>query len=533
MMPKSFIINKAVTQSVIITLFVLIFGLGAYAQNGTIGSGNSPAINGQGRPLGGINVAVCIHPATGGYPCNNPATIYTDSTFSVTSSANPTTTDPQGNWGFFVTGGYWDVQFYAAGITSKTETVFSNGSGGPFNPSSLDGIIFVDGVTYSKADIFAGANAAAVAAGSPGQVVIPPGSYSTGTTLNCKDNLTFMAYGATITYTGAAIAIKCGNIEHGGIKGMKLLGPGTGGSTVGLQVGVGSGGTGIPTQYNNFDDLDIRNFNLGVKVDGYALNGTYDNTFFHVFANANNSDWSIVPTTANYANKNHYLASSALGAVGDGWKIDGSNGNDFVGVRAELSGGWGFNFVGTQVTNANTLEGVWGEANTSGDFNSGSAANVAQTTIKGGFLTSSPNFSMTGWNGAGNEIDIQARRDSYIAGGNPRTQHFISTSVNTYPILQNDHTSPPSGIIGVLAYDVTGSNAGHLYAGTPEFPFVARSQVLLNAYTVSALPSAASSTGAVAYVTDSTAVASEGQTCVGSSTNKALAFSNGTVWKCF
>lgn len=51
--------------------------------------------------------------------------------------------------------------------------------------------------------------------------------------------------------------------------------------------------------------------------------------------------------------------------------------------------------------------------------------------------------------------------------------------------------------------------------------------------TVALLPTAATFPGAIMYVTDSTAVAAEGQTCVGSSTNKALAFSNGTVWKCF
>jgi hypothetical protein len=51
--------------------------------------------------------------------------------------------------------------------------------------------------------------------------------------------------------------------------------------------------------------------------------------------------------------------------------------------------------------------------------------------------------------------------------------------------------------------------------------------------TVASLPSAASNAGKMIYVTDSTAIAAEGQTCAGSSTNKALAFSNGSVWKCF
>jgi hypothetical protein len=123
-MSKSFIINKSMTKSVMITLLVLIFALVSYGQSGTIGSGNSTVINGQGRPLGGINVAVCAHPATGGYPCNNLATIYTDSTFNtILTGANPTTTDPQGNWGFYVVSGTWDVEFYGSGITSKTETL--------------------------------------------------------------------------------------------------------------------------------------------------------------------------------------------------------------------------------------------------------------------------------------------------------------------------------------------------------------------------------------------------------------------------
>jgi hypothetical protein len=52
--------------------------------------------------------------------------------------------------------------------------------------------------------------------------------------------------------------------------------------------------------------------------------------------------------------------------------------------------------------------------------------------------------------------------------------------------------------------------------------------------TVAQLPTAApGNAGQIRVVTDSTAVAAEGQTCVGASTNTALAFSNGTVWKCF
>lgn len=51
---------------------------------------------------------------------------------------------------------------------------------------------------------------------------------------------------------------------------------------------------------------------------------------------------------------------------------------------------------------------------------------------------------------------------------------------------------------------------------------------------VSALPAAsASNAGQMRGVTDSTTISSEGQTCVGGGTVAALAFSNGTIWKCF
>ncbi len=47
------------------------------------------------------------------------------------------------------------------------------------------------------------------------------------------------------------------------------------------------------------------------------------------------------------------------------------------------------------------------------------------------------------------------------------------------------------------------------------------------------LPSASLNPGVIFYVTDSTAITAEGQTCVGGGSVKALAISNGTVWKCF
>jgi hypothetical protein len=58
--------------------------------------------------------------------------------------------------------------------------------------------------------------------------------------------------------------------------------------------------------------------------------------------------------------------------------------------------------------------------------------------------------------------------------------------------------------------------------------------VTSQALTVSGLGAAAAGNkGFIKVVSDSTTVSAEGQTCVGSSTHAALAFSDGVSWKCF
>jgi hypothetical protein len=57
--------------------------------------------------------------------------------------------------------------------------------------------------------------------------------------------------------------------------------------------------------------------------------------------------------------------------------------------------------------------------------------------------------------------------------------------------------------------------------------------LVLGGSTVASLPPANQSIGAMLRVADSTAITIEGQACVGGGTNTALAFSNGSAWKCF
>jgi hypothetical protein len=61
-----------------------------------------------------------------------------------------------------------------------------------------------------------------------------------------------------------------------------------------------------------------------------------------------------------------------------------------------------------------------------------------------------------------------------------------------------------------------------------------RYNLALGALTVSTLPSASTANaGTMFRVSDSTTISTEGQTCSGGGSTTALAFSNGSVWKCF
>jgi hypothetical protein len=86
---------------------------------------------------------------------------------------------------------------------------------------------------------------------------------------------------------------------------------------------------------------------------------------------------------------------------------------------------------------------------------------------------------------------------------------------------------------GINSSAVINGGSINLNLGAPTGGGTAGVMGLGSGATVASLPAASTVPGSVAYVTDSTSISAEGQTCAGSSSNKALAFSNGTVWKCF
>lgn len=113
----------------------------------------------------------------------------------------------------------------------------------------------------------------------------------------------------------------------------------------------------------------------------------------------------------------------------------------------------------------------------------------------------------TGPTGSSNEADALRAESPLIEG--------------VAPTITNGLDVQDQGAMGRAA------NGIHIEAQTNAVP------IQVDGAALAQLGAASDHPGGWATVSDSTTVAVEGQTCVGSSTSKALAFSDGTVWKCF
>lgn len=90
---------------------------------------------------------------------------------------------------------------------------------------------------------------------------------------------------------------------------------------------------------------------------------------------------------------------------------------------------------------------------------------------------------------------------------------------------------PDSNPLGAVMHFRSGDNSRDI--SITALNVDASGSVAPGAVPVAGLPAASGAAGKMFTVFDSTAIQGEGQMCVGGGSNIALAFSNGTVWKCF
>ena len=123
---------------------------------------------------------------------------------------------------------------------------------------------------------------------------------------------------------------------------------------------------------------------------------------------------------------------------------------------------------------------------------------------------------------------------AYSAAGQGTAQDGYPDAGGIDCVLTN---TPSGGIapaaVGIAVQDPLGTgNMVHAAVFEPGVNYL-NFPTIFTSVAVGALPSAATYAGGLLTVNDSTAIATEGQTCAGGGTVRALAFSNGTVWKCF
>lgn len=361
------------------------------------------------------------------------------------------------------------------GLTAGSISATSVSSTGAIAGSSVNSV--VNASSYSGSDISAKVNAAEASACPNGVILVPPGNYSASTTMAAVSQCKVIMEGVRLTYTGIGTAVSIQNAQEFEIAlgGSTIIGPGTGGSTIGILLGIGSGGLNTLTQSNKIsgNGLLITSFNKGFALEGYASNGTYSNVIHGITARSNTIGFYLVPTGATFANANTFSDDFADTNFSDGWRLDGISGNWFYGARSENNGGWGFNLLASRLTTQNTWYSGWSESNTSGDFNAATPANVYYNQILGTTLNSSPRFGGT-WDGGGTGngntvIPAQLTFGSYMFL--PITS-MAGTGNGPFAVVNQE-----GGTGFILAVSRTGTNAGNVYIGTPQYPVLFRGPI--------------------------------------------------------
>jgi hypothetical protein len=167
------------------------------------------------------------------------------------------------------------------------------------------------------------------------------------------------------------------------------------------------------------------------------------------------------------------------------------------------------------------------------------AGTNANNWLRGAFIT--------GWSQVGMLLQGSQNHLQFFTGAAPDSNPQVGgrNSNDTAYIwnVNNDGSAKFSGVVnadrGIASagsLPITAGGADGNITLTPGGSGVisAASFITLHSLTVSALPApSAGNAGQIARVSDSTAVSTEGQTCMGGSSSTALAFSDGTKWKCF
>jgi len=309
--------------------------------------------------------------------------------------------------------------------------------------------------------------------------------------------------------------------------------------------------------YANGDHTELGNINVDVSCGGYATGNALSLTsrsiqtgiaFLYLY------NWRVVglrngallaATGTGFVNGNHFIDMEWSGTK-YGWHLTGAGGSISGNICkpcsyeaiAGLGGAHGVLIDGTAAITGNVYDGdIWdtttpirvtnsvGGANTFfGGHWDGSLSDSARMPYPNTYLLSNSGSTglsaiLAGAKVVGSGVSAQntfSVCDSADSDAAP-CKYFMVNSARpgVLNIRNNAYTT------NVLTLDDVGNLATHASVRPGAGVKVAD------------LPLASSNAGAMIYVTDSTKISHEGQPCTGDSSDKALAFSDGSIWKCF
>ena len=257
------------------------------------------------------------------------------------------------------------------------------------------------------------------------------------------------------------------------------------------------------------------------RTDGLGA-GLYITASGNGFVNGNhfvNMEWSSSPVGWHVAGAGGSIignicssCSYELNGVGaHGVLIDGSGGaienNLFIGDIWDTA-------MAVKITHTTASNNMF-----MGGYFDGKVFDIAKLNcfIPEGSASSQPSAILRGLrlNQNGEQGPSWETLDIFDTGSSFTPHKYLRTAGGSLQVLNNAFSQ------NILALD----DSGNLIVGA--------SVKAGSGISVSRLPSASDHPGTIIFITDSTSITAEGQRCLGHSSNKALAFSNGSVWKCF
>jgi hypothetical protein len=279
-------------------------------------------------------------------------------------------------------------------------------------------------------------------------------------------------------------------------------------------IDIGSGWTG-----GGYGAQEIRIHDVAASVSG-STTIKYGITLYNTYAVTVDGSFAMSASTGNIALFN-------LAGTGNAdYKFKGPINSNFASPLY-------INGV-DQTTNNGNLSALNGFDYTQPIFQSG--AYIGQSLLRqGGYGSGFECFTGVGTGTSGTPEPCYFNWEQFDDGTNRQgyTFYCASGNCNLKPDAAGTGTKPTLNIGDQANASGTELWGNIVYNRAPVFDIYSTNLLQLGSTTVGSLPAAASYPGGMIRVSDSTSVATEGQTCVGSSSNNAIAISNGSVWKCF